>query len=69
MPAERQQRIIEILKKDFSTRSSNLSELLGVSEMTIRRDLDVLEGLESGHGNILKNREKILKNISIQRRI
>ena len=30
LPAERQQRIIDILKKDFSTRSSNLSELLGV---------------------------------------
>ena len=30
LPAERQQRIIEILKKNFPTRSSNLSELLGV---------------------------------------
>lgn len=62
LPAERQQRIIGILKKDFSTRSSTLSELLGVSEMTIRRDLDVLEqsGLvERIHGGAVFRQERV----------
>jgi len=62
LPVERQQRIVEILKKDFSTRSSHLSELLGVSEMTIRRDLDVLElqGLvERTHGGAALKQERV----------
>ena len=62
LPAERQQRIIDMLKKDFSTRSSNLSDLLGVSEMTIRRDLDVLEqsGLvERTHGGAVFRQERL----------
>ncbi|MBW1789262.1 MAG: DeoR family transcriptional regulator, partial [Deltaproteobacteria bacterium] len=39
LPAERQQRILEILREELSVRGSRLGELLGVSEMTIRRDL------------------------------
>ncbi len=65
LPAERQQRIIDILKEDFSTRSSNLSKLLGVSEMTIRRDLDVLEqsGLvERTHGGAVFRQERVAGN-------
>jgi DeoR family fructose operon transcriptional repressor len=42
-PAERQSRILEILAEQRSVRVSSLSELLGVSEMTIRRDLERLE--------------------------
>jgi DeoR/GlpR family transcriptional regulator of sugar metabolism len=42
-PAERQGRILEILAEQRSVRVSALSELLGVSEMTIRRDLERLE--------------------------
>ena len=42
-PAERQGRILEILAGQRSVRVSALSELLGVSEMTIRRDLERLE--------------------------
>ena len=40
---QRQRQILEILRKDMTIRGSRLSELLGVSEMTIRRDLDILE--------------------------
>jgi DeoR/GlpR family transcriptional regulator of sugar metabolism len=42
-PAERQQQILKILRDKLTIRGSSLSGLLGVSEMTIRRDLDVLE--------------------------
>ena len=66
LPAERQQRIIGILKKDFSTRSSNLSDLFGVSEMTIRRDLDVLEQsglLERTHGGAVFRQERVAGNV------
>ncbi len=62
LPIERQQRIIDILKKEFSIRSSNLSELFGVSEMTIRRDLDLLEqqGLvERTHGGAALKQERL----------
>ena len=34
LPAERHKRILEILREEFTVRSSHLSELLGVSEMT-----------------------------------
>jgi DeoR/GlpR family transcriptional regulator of sugar metabolism len=62
LPAERQQRIIEILKKDFSSRSSSLSDLFGVSEMTIRRDLDALEKsgfVERTHGGAVFRQERV----------
>lgn len=62
LPAERQQRILEILREEFSIRSSNLSDLLRVSEMTIRRDLDLLEqkGLvERTHGGAVFRQERV----------
>ncbi|MBI9102677.1 MAG: DeoR/GlpR transcriptional regulator [Spirochaetales bacterium] len=40
---KRQQRIIELIKRDGHIRVSELSELLDVSEITIRRDLILLE--------------------------
>lgn len=63
LPAERQQQILEILRENFSIRGSRLSEILGVSEMTIRRDLDVLEkqGLvERTHGGAVFRQERVL---------
>ena len=42
-PAERQGRILEMLAEQRSVRVSALSDLLGVSEMTIRRDLERLK--------------------------
>jgi DeoR/GlpR family transcriptional regulator of sugar metabolism len=62
LPAERQQRILEILREEFTIRSSNLSELLCVSEMTIRRDLDALDqrGLvERTHGGAFFRQERV----------
>lgn len=59
-PAERQGRILEILAEQRGVRVSVLSDLLGVSEMTIRRDLERLETeglLSRTHGGaILKQR-------------
>ncbi len=60
IPAERRTRIVELLEERRAVRVSLLSEALGVSEMTIRRDLEQLEraGLLSRmHGGaILKRR-------------
>ncbi len=60
IPAERRARIVELLEARRSVRVSLLSDTLGVSEMTIRRDLEQLEraGLLSRmHGGaILKQR-------------
>jgi DeoR family transcriptional regulator, fructose operon transcriptional repressor len=55
-PAERQGRILEILAEQRGVRVSALSELLGVSEMTIRRDLERLENdglLSRTHGGAI----------------
>lgn len=70
LPVERQQHIIEILKQDYTTRSSELSEFFGVSEMTIRRDLDVLEqsGLvERTHGGAIFRQERIASSFHFRR--
>lgn len=53
LPAERHRRIHELLREQRVVRVSALSEQLGVSEVTIRRDLEVLERrgvLERTHG-------------------
>jgi DeoR family transcriptional regulator, fructose operon transcriptional repressor len=53
LPAERHQRIQELLRERHVVRVSTLSELMGVSEVTIRRDLEGLERrglLERTHG-------------------
>lgn len=62
LPAERQQRILEILREEFTIRGIRLSEILGVSEMTIRRDLDILEqkGLvDRTHGGAVFRQERV----------
>ncbi len=62
LPAERQQRILEILRKEFTVRSTRLSEVLNVSEMTIRRDLDALERngmVERTHGGAVFRQERV----------
>ncbi len=53
LPAERHRRIQELLREHRVVRVSVLSESMGVSEVTIRRDLEVLERrglLERTHG-------------------
>jgi len=62
LPAERHQRILDILQEEFTVRSSRLSEVLGVSEMTIRRDLDNLEKqglIERTHGGAVFRQERV----------
>jgi len=62
LPAQRQQRILEILREELIIRGTRLSQLLDVSEMTIRRDLDVLEkqGLvERTHGGAILRQERV----------
>lgn len=53
LPAERHRRIQELLDDRHVVRVSSLSDLLGVSEVTVRRDLEALERrglLERIHG-------------------
>ena len=53
LPAERHRRIQELLREHRVVRVSSLSEQMGVSEVTIRRDLEALEHrglLERTHG-------------------
>src|SRR3989339_1459940 len=40
---QRRQNILQILQKNDFVRTSQLSELLGVSEVSIRKDMDLLE--------------------------
>lgn len=40
--AERQNKILEIIRREKSVKVSELSELLGISEVTVRKDLDEL---------------------------
>jgi DeoR/GlpR family transcriptional regulator of sugar metabolism len=63
IPVERQQQIVEILRDQLTVSGSKLSGLLGVSEMTIRRDLDALEkqGLvERTHGGAVFRQERLV---------
>ena len=58
VPAERQAQIYALARQKGVVRVAELSELLGVTEMTIRRDLQVLErkGLvERAHGHAICN--------------
>lgn len=53
IPAERQKKIIELLKENGAVKAAELSEMFDVAALTIRRDLDLLEkkGLvERSHG-------------------
>jgi DeoR family transcriptional regulator, fructose operon transcriptional repressor len=56
LPAERHRRIQEFLQEHRAVRVSTLADLLGVSEVTIRRDLEELERrglLERTHGGAI----------------
>lgn len=58
IPAERRRRISEALRTQGTVRVSDLSDLLRVSEITIRRDLEQLEAeglLERTHGGAIYN--------------
>lgn len=60
IPAERRNLILAELEREGSVRVLELSNLLGVSEVTIRRDLELLEGerlLERTHGGAVLSRQ------------
>lgn len=62
LPAERHLKIKEILQERVTIRVSELSQLLNVSEMTIRRDLETLERhgtLERTHGGAVYRQERM----------
>jgi len=59
LPAERHRRILEVLRERQAVRVSTLSDLLGVSEVTVRRDLEELEqrgSLERTHGGAISTK-------------
>jgi DeoR family fructose operon transcriptional repressor len=59
LPAERHRRIQDILEERHVVRVSTLSDFLGVSEVTVRRDLEALErrgSLERIHGGAVASR-------------
>lgn len=69
LQSERQQRILEHVREGVALRVSRLSELLKVSEMTIRRDLDTLEGqgvLERTHGGAVFRHERMVDKFQYQ---
>ena len=58
LPAQRQDRILAEIERVGGARITQLAELLGVSEMTVRRDIDALappgpdqEGVRRGDGH------------------
>ena len=56
LPAERHHTILDVVRNRRAVRVSTLSELLGVSEVTVRRDLEDLEHrglLERTHGGAI----------------
>ncbi|MBI9104807.1 MAG: DeoR/GlpR transcriptional regulator [Spirochaetales bacterium] len=70
LPAERQQKIISMLKEEGAVRVTELSELLDVSVLTIRRDLDLLEKkgvLERSHGGAILRQTMMVESHYIQR--
>ncbi len=72
LPSERQQRILELVREQVAVRVSSLSELLNVSEMTIRRDLDLLEQqglLERTHGGAVCRQDRIFEERLYQSRL
>lgn len=63
LPSERHQQILDLLQDKGVIRVSELSERLGVSEMTIRRDLELLERrgtLERTRGGAVYGQKRIL---------
>ena len=70
IPAERQEYIINLVRQKRTVRVSTLSESLGVSEITIRRDLEKLEGqgiLERSFGGAILMRSMSQEPLFIQK--
>jgi DeoR/GlpR family transcriptional regulator of sugar metabolism len=70
IPAERRARIVELVKDRRAVRVSSLSEDLGVSGMTIRRDLERLEAegvLVRTHGGAVLKRHISEETLYVER--
>jgi DeoR/GlpR family transcriptional regulator of sugar metabolism len=70
IPAERRARIVELVKQRQAVRVSSLSEDLGVSGMTIRRDLERLElegVLVRTHGGAVLKRRLVEESLYVER--
>jgi len=69
LPAQRRQIILEIIKENYTARSSQLSDQLKVSEMTIRRDLAALERqgmVKRTHGGAVFHQERMTDKFKYQ---
>jgi len=72
IPAERRNRILELLRAQGSVRVSTLGELLGVTEVTIRRDLERLERqglLERTHGGAIHTQRMRLEPLYTEKHL
>jgi DeoR family fructose operon transcriptional repressor len=70
IPAERRARIVDLVKERRAVRVSSLSEDLGVSGMTIRRDLERLEAegvLVRTHGGAVLKRHMTEETLYVER--
>ncbi len=70
IPAERRARIIDMVEERQAVRVSSLSEDLGVSGMTIRRDLERLEAegvLVRTHGGAILKRRLVEESLYVER--
>ena len=69
MLIDRQNRILEILDKNDQTSVNRLSQVLGVSSVTIRQDLNFLESeglLKRVHGGaVLKDADDLANRLGI----
>lgn len=67
LKAERLEKIIQMFNKDDVIKISEISSVLGVSEMTIRRDLKLLEEkghVEYIHGGGKKTQKNLIRELS-----
>lgn len=70
LPVRRRQEILDLLREALTLRVGQLSERFGVSEMTIRRDLEVLEQrglLERTHGGAVFRRQRVADKFRYRR--
>ena len=64
IPAQRQQQILDYIKKNQGANIKELASHLGVSEATVRRDLDNLAEngeIERTHGGAVRGQERVLE--------
>ena len=70
IPVDRQARIQKLIGEKGIVRVSELSKLFGVTELTIRRDFDVLEKrgvLERTHGGAVYRKERLVPEYIYQK--